>query len=353
MNYWLHRISWEMNISYPLMEKGYLSIGFSDFCCNDFLEQLDNDIDNDAWNYFEDRILNEWGCKPRSRKSLWRFIKKMKKGDWVIVPEWGGTFSIYELAEDDVILASDDSIDLPEKDWNGNKVERDNNKMIRTSDQKEGQRYDIGFLRKCKPIEINIPRQEFADMALNARMKIRNTNADISDLKESIETALDSFRNKKPINLKEILVDKTVSIWNETIKTALKPEKYEKLVKWYFAQIGASEVYIPPKNYGGKQGDVDVIATFEKIKTIVYVQVKKYDNETSDWAVQQIVDFSNSKEIGSDDYFSQFWVISSSDCFSEECKNMAAANHVRLINGEEFVRMLLDVGIDSLNEFDK
>ena len=340
MNYWLHRISWEMNISYPMMEKGYLSIGFSDFCCNDFLEQLANDVDK-SWNYFEDRILNEWGNKPRSRYNLWRFIKEMKKGDWVIVPEWGGTFSIYELAEDDVILASDDTIDLPEKDWNGNKVERDNDKMIRTSNQKEGEYYDIGFLRKCKPIEINIPRQEFADMALNSRMKIRNTNADISDLKESIETALDSFRNKKPINLKEILVDKTVSIWNE------------KLVKWYFAQIGASEVYIPPKYYGGKQGDVDVIATFEKIKTIIYVQVKQYDGETSDWAVQQIVDFSNSKEFGSDNYFSQLWVISSADCFSEECKNMAAANHVRLINGEEFARMLLDEGIDSLNEFDK
>ena len=39
----------------------------------------------------------------------------------------------------------------------------------------------------------------------------------------------------------------------------------------------------------------------------------------------------------------------------EACKtiDMAAANHVRLINGEEFARMLLDEGIDSLNEFDK
>ena len=51
------------------MEKGYLSIGFSDFCCNDFLEQLANDVDK-SWNYFEDRILNEWGNKPRSRYNL-------------------------------------------------------------------------------------------------------------------------------------------------------------------------------------------------------------------------------------------------------------------------------------------
>ena len=352
MNYWLHRINNEVNISYPLLEeKGYLSIGFSDFCDKGFLEQLGND--EIAWDCFENSILEIWGKKTRNRYSLWRFIKVMKKGDWVVVPEWGGTFSVYELTDDDVLLASDDSLDLPEKDWNGNKIERDKiYNMLCTTDQKDGY-YDIGFLRKCKPIECNIPRQEYADMALNSRMRILSMNADISDLKDSIETAVESFRSKKPINLKEKLVEKTVNIWNETIKKVLTPDKYEKLVKWYFTQIGASDVYIPPKNYEGKQGDVDVIATFESLKTIVYVQVKKYDGETSDWAVQQIVDFSNSKELGSDNYFSQFWVISSSDFFSEECKNMATANHVRLIDGKEFVQMLLDVGINSLDGFDK
>lgn len=350
MNYWLHRISYEMNISYPLMEKGYLSIGFSDFCDKVFLEQLGND--GIARDYFEKSILDKWGKKTRNRYCLWRFIKEMKKGDWVVVPEWGGTFSVYELTEDDVLLASDDRLDLPEKDWNGNKIAHDKiYNMLCTTDQKNGY-YDIGFLRKCKQIECNIPRQEYADMALNSRMKILSTNANISDLKDNIETAVESFRIKKPINLKEKLVEKTVSIWNETIKKVLTPDKYEKLVKWYFTQIGASDVYIPPKNYEGKQGDVDVVATFERLKTIVYVQVKKYDGETSDWAVQQIVDFSNSKELGSDYYFSQFWVISSADCFSEECKNMATANHVRLIDGKEFVQMLLDVGIDSLDRFE-
>ena len=353
MNYWLHRISYEMNISYPLMEKGYLSIGFSDFCCNDFLEQLVKDDEN-SWNYFEEQFLKNWGNKPRSRYSLWRFIKEMKKGDWVLVPEWGGTFSIYELTDDNVTLASDESIELPEKDCNGNKIERHENKMIRTSNQEEDNYYDIGFLRKCKPVECYIPRQEYADMALNSRMKLFSTNANISDLKESIETAVEAFRDKKPINLKEILVEKTVDIWSKTIREKLKSEKYEKLVKWYFTQIGASEVYIPPKHYVGKQGDVDVVATFEKLKTIVYVQAKFYEGETSDWAVQQIVDFSNSKEIGLDNNYSyQFWVISSSECFSENCRKLATENHVRLINGEEFVRMLLDVGIESLNGFDK
>ena len=176
---------------------------------------------------------------------------------------------------------------------------------------------------------------------------------DISDLKESIETAIEAFRDKKPINLKEMLVEKTVGIWSETINDKLNPVKYEKLVKWYFTQIGASEVYILPKHYEGKQGDVDVVATFEKLKTIVYVQAEFYEGETSDWAVQQIVDFSNSKEIGLDNYSYQFWVISSSECFSENCRKLATENHVRLINGEEFVRMLLDVGIESLNGFDK
>lgn len=349
MKYWLQRISYEMNISYPLIEKGYLSIGFSDFCDKDFLNELSKA--EDQWNYFENQFLKVWGEKTRNRYTLWRFILDMKKGDWVVVPEWGGTFSVYELTDDDVLLASDDKLDLPEKDWNGNKIERGKNNMLTTSDRKGGY-YDLGFLRKCKPIECYIPRQEYADMALNSRMKILSTNADISDLEDSIKTAVESFKNKKPINLKEKLIENTVSIWKETIKKTLTPDKYEKLVKWYFAKIGASEVYIPPKNYEEKQGDVDVVATFENLKTIVYVQVKKYDGETSDWAVQQIVDFSNSKEVCSDNYFCQFWVISSADYFSDECEKMAIANHVRLINGEEFVQMLLNVGIDSLDGFD-
>jgi hypothetical protein len=40
MQYWLHRIAYLQGVSYPLLEKGYLSIGFSDFSDEDFIEKV-------------------------------------------------------------------------------------------------------------------------------------------------------------------------------------------------------------------------------------------------------------------------------------------------------------------------
>jgi len=39
MSYWLHRISHHAEVSHPLLERGYLSIGWSDFSKPDFVEK--------------------------------------------------------------------------------------------------------------------------------------------------------------------------------------------------------------------------------------------------------------------------------------------------------------------------
>lgn len=40
MNYWLHRISHKAELSYPLLNKGFLTIGFSDFTDNEFIDKV-------------------------------------------------------------------------------------------------------------------------------------------------------------------------------------------------------------------------------------------------------------------------------------------------------------------------
>lgn len=40
MKYYLHRISHESNISYPLLDNGLLSIGWSDFSNREFLDNV-------------------------------------------------------------------------------------------------------------------------------------------------------------------------------------------------------------------------------------------------------------------------------------------------------------------------
>jgi len=39
MNYWIHRISYLAEIPSPLFEKGFLTIGFSDFSNQEFIDK--------------------------------------------------------------------------------------------------------------------------------------------------------------------------------------------------------------------------------------------------------------------------------------------------------------------------
>jgi predicted Mrr-cat superfamily restriction endonuclease len=205
---------------------------------------------------------------------------------------------------------------------------------------------DIGFLRKVKLIAKDISRYDYADAALTSRMKVRNTNANINDFEEDIKKAFESFRKNKPINLKSVLYELSVENWLKAILAELNENKFEFLVQNYFLRVGATDVYIPSKNETGKTGDVDIVATFDPIRTIINVQVKYYKGQTSDWAIQQIKDFAKSREELTDGYSRQYWVIS----FSDEGIKLAMENSVILIDGRQFVKMLIDVGVQTINE---
>lgn len=112
MNIWLHRISHHAEVAYPLLDNGYLSIGFSDFSTPDFIK--DTYAEN-GWQSFENYFNDTWGEAPKTRYNLWRFIAEMRKGDLVVVPSWG-TFSIYELTEDMAISISEIEL-IDAKDW--------------------------------------------------------------------------------------------------------------------------------------------------------------------------------------------------------------------------------------------
>lgn len=95
MNYWLNRITRLAELSNPLLEKGYLTIGFSDFTHyhKDFIDKV---LDDD-WNYFNGQFFEMWVKVQRMRHNLWRFLK-FKKGDTVVVPN-RGTISVCEIVD--------------------------------------------------------------------------------------------------------------------------------------------------------------------------------------------------------------------------------------------------------------
>ena len=326
-----------------MLEEGYLTYGFSDFAEKDYISRVRAEGGRD---YMENRMMEEWGVLTTNRYQLWRFISEMKSGDWVLVPSYK-EFSIYELLEDEPLLVKDIR-DVVIKDWTGQVVHREEDGTLLDD---KGEVIDLGFARRVKEVVTGISRDDYADSALTSRLKVRQTNVNIDGLKESVIRAKECAEKNSPINLKASVMDEFVPKVQEKIVNDLDADKFEQLVKWYFERIGC-DATIMPKNPSDKIGeeDVDVMATFESLKLIVYVQVKHHEGKTGDWAaeqIRQVQDKYSGKESMDDGYNRVYWVISSAD-YSEECVNLAKENKIQLINGKTFAEMLIDAGLLNL-----
>ena len=339
MHYWLHRITGGSNaigFSYPLLfNNNLLSIGWSDLSDKAFLDDV---IKNGDKAIYERMEKMGWG-RPRNRSNLKRFLCDMKKGDKVVVPT-PKTFSVFEITSDKIYC--NETID--------SKLYKNlNATYIDGCFKNECGDIDLGFYREVKLIsEREMSREYFADQALYSRMKVRQTNLCIDDLSASVEKALKSSAENKPINLKDEIADEFSQKLLEKINELVKDNSFEALVGNYLKSIGG-EVQTPSRNESSTEdGDADKVAFFEKLKTVVMVQVKKHKETTGDWAVNQIRAFGKNHNYG-DEYFTQLWVISTCDDFSQKAQSLASENGVRLITGREFCRMILESGISCLN----
>ena len=346
-NYWLHRITGGENalpVAWQLLhrkapEVRYLSIGW----CWISSDQFAQDVQEHAIDAINKKFVEmEWELS-RSRWNLWRFLHRMKKGDYVVVPSWG-TFSVFEII-DDTILTNESYSKINFEDWWKEKIDfdgkylRDKNKNI----------VDLGFYRPVKVVAEDIERAKYADADLISRMKIRQTNADINDLWENIENAITAYEAKKPINLKENILGDIIENTFEQIKKTLDADKFEKLVEWYLESLGATWTTTPAKNASKtEEGDADRVAYFEKLKLVVMVQAKRHEDTTGEWAVQQITAYKENNKL-SDDYSTIMWVISTCDQYSEEAIKKAKDNGVRLIDGREFAQLILESGLNGMN----
>ena len=338
-NYWLHRISHESGLSNVLLEKrNELSIGFGDFSSDEYLQEiLTNGLD-EIWNV----VKKEWKeGRPRSCFSLYHFLCEMKQGDYVLVPS-SYTFSVYEIVGEKPF--SNESLDTTNlQDVWGNPIILDGEGYL-CSKGSVSRQIDLGFYWKVKPVEVNIPRAEYADQALISRMKARQTTLNINDLENSILESIQLFEKKSPINLYNLVMEQSAGGLLNLIREKIDADKFEKLVKWYMESIGGKAI-IPSKN-DSVEGDADVIAYFELIKVAILIQVKKHIGNTDAWAVEQIKSYKENKDLG--DYAYQLWIISTCDGFTQDTKEKAQSANVRLINGRMFAEMLLDAGLKGL-----
>ncbi len=337
-NYFLHRISHEWEVSYPLLDLGYLSIGWSQYCKSDLLSRIKTDGEN-GFNEF----MGEKNNTDRNRWNLWYF-SQFKEGDYVVVPLFEKKFGIYEVIDSPQSVLEIGNMDITLYD--GGKATLGNEGITDSL----GRIYDIGFVVKVKSINV-IPRT-YADADLVSRMKIRQTNARIDDLSKSVEEAALA---KEPINIHEKIHQSVSESMKETIRKYIKPDDLEYAVKWYFEKKGADSVWIPSKNEPGKENgaDADVIAEFYDLGVVFYVQAKNYKGETGDWAVKQISEYNPPKQEEFDGNTYIPWVVSMSEKYSKEAIDLAKQTKVRLINGDEFIKMILDLGLDGIENATK
>lgn len=351
-NYWLHRISYQPEVSYPLLQNfGFLSIGFSEMLDEDNLINLlqDKRINiEEKYKAIENFMSCKWGRVSKSRFSLYNFLFEFNIGDIVIIPS-GKEFFVYKIVSkwQPVYEALDGKLSSNDKFVLKDKHIYQNNVMV-----------DLGFLIKVeKVIQEAIPRNGYCDNDLLKKLKSFPVNVSLNNVQKNVDEALERFRVQQPINIYEETVKSVDNALLEIIKNKISPVQFEKLIKWYFEKIGADTVEIPSKNEKDKEeyADADVIAVFENLRVIIFVQAKQHTGTTSSWAVEQISKYYIQKSY-LEDYTYIPWVISTCDDFSEEAK-IAAVNFngnnnskVRLIDGLEFAHMLLDAGIKDIND---
>lgn len=351
MKYWLHRISHEKQFSESLLENSYLPIGFSDFSSREYLQELTAENSEDKWDHFEKWFDTKWGCRPRKRYFLWYFTVDMRQGHIVLVPE-GNTFSLYKILGDHPILLQSVIGELSDfSEWSDRGVEvREDGYIYHGNDSGEKSQLDIGFVRSVELIARGISKKDYADNALSKRMKYQGTTVEITDLKKSIDAALKGHLSNRPINLHALLLERAIPGVVELIREKMTDRKLEDLVRLYFEHLGATDAWIPPKKQPGKVGDADVVATFEPLKLVVYVQVKQHEGTTSDWAIDQIKHYKDYRKGFDQDCTASAWVISMADNYSKDALQEADENGVHLVNAEQFAAMLLEAGIDKMKE---
>ncbi len=342
--YYLHRISHEGNVSYSLLKNSILTLGWSMFADSGILDAAREE----GYPNFNPIAQSLGQESNRSRWSMWYFAK-IDVGDKIVVPLYGGLFSVYEVVNiAQSISALEEECPEIYGAWDGHKMVWKNHRIY---DEVSDEQIDLGFFIKVKPIVSDVPRN-YVTGKLVSRMKIQTTSADITDIGDHVEKAITVGKTGKPVSLYEQSIETLAKDLKKQIIGILDDIRFEKLIKWYVKKMGAEYSKIPAKNEPGKKdgADADIIAEFKSLKHIIYIQAKHHEGETSDWAVHQIKEYFSQKSEGDPDYSYARWVISTCDSYSEAAEKAAKEYNVRLIDGEEFARMLVDSGLLNVDE---
>lgn len=332
--YYLHRISHEWDWSKPLLDMGFLSIGWGKYKFDTILEVI-NEYGESGFNEF----MFEQQNTARSRWSLWYF-SQMKPGDIVVVPLYDKQCSIVE------VVGNPQSI----VDLAGTAVTSLAGESAVISEEEGLKDIDLGFVVKIKVLK-TVPRN-FCKARLVARMKVRNSTVRIDNISDDVEAALSATQ---PVSISQVIQDTVIdNLRKEVFSNVVTPDVFEKIIAWYMKKTGADVVWIPAKNQSGKTdgADADVIAEYSDLHIRICIQAKKHDKEshTDSWCIEQITKYVH-QFYENDEYSTVPWVITTAEDFDISGREdmETAGTNVRLVNGKEFIQMLLNVGFRDID----
>lgn len=340
--YWMHRISFEREVKKALLDSdGLLVTGWGMISYDSFLKM----IRGRSRKEFDKIYHQEFGRLTRNRFCIYMFLNEFQKGDFVIVPD-ARYFSVYEIIGD-APLSKEHIYEYVNSDVGKKIFGYENGKYYKVGTTEE---LELGFFWQVKPVELDISREGYADNNLRRRLKFQMTNIQMTDLSKEIHDAIKAKKSNTPIDIRAEIIEASSRIILDKLKNKINDSGFEKVVKWYLERIGATTTDIPAKRaLSSDTGDADVIALFDDIRVALFVQVKQYDNMVDKKAIEQVV---NAYESYYKDLYPDrtpiLWVLTTCEQFLEDAIEFANENNVRCIDGNEFARMLLDIGFKDM-----
>ena len=313
-NAFVLRIAHVTDIIFEALKKDHLIIGWA---------KAEGLLDpNLEWEEFRGIISETYYSDEKNlRKAgsaaghMWRFIRKMEKGDLVVVPHYS-EFYVGEVCDqafyDKSKVGEDSAYRRPIKWLNGKRA---------------------------------MPRS-YARSALLSRMKIYGTSADATDLVHEIKSCLElaecgtdpSFETDLRTNMIEATLDDLRSGRMESFG-------FEKLVKTVLEGLGATFAEVVSRRY---DKGIDIYATFlvaGAFRQVVGIQAKHYGPEppVGPEVVRQLI---RGMEEGREPV--TLGMVITSGVFSPEAEAAARRYEgipIELVDGNQFAGLIVDHGL--------
>ncbi len=312
--YWLLRENYEWQVAYPLLDKGYVSLGFSDAGSKGKSISVSKE--------YLDLLYGTYG---NDRRYLSKFIDEIKDGNYVVIP-FIEQFNVYKV-EGDVITTNtlyknlmnsskDENILL---DIDNYIVEKNANNYLESN----GKIVDLGFFRKVKLLA-EIQKGEEIYKTINSELK------DLS--------ALFELSNDTTVHLKKYLVGKQeTDIVDQHHKLATVCQ--ERLKKSILEQVEEYLKIIGANLAKNKEG-FDAVATFDNVDTKVCVKVQQDSSNIREWVLCQVKQFKDSIDIKQNNLM--LWLITSESYCPEFVKRLAGTG-LKVDSRKDFEEVYLNV----------